>query len=61
MQRAPGKPFSRWAAELPGVKFAATLEFPYSQTTVDVSAEGSRTFGHDIARAIRLFLQGDER
>lgn len=61
MQHDPGKPFSRWAAELPGARFAATLEFPYSQQTVDVSAESSRIFGHDIARAIRLFLQGDER
>lgn len=52
----PGKNFVGWASELPGVMFAATLEFPYSKKQADVSAESARAFGRDIARAIRLFL-----
>jgi hypothetical protein len=55
-----GKPFAHWAAELPGVAAATTIEVAYAnaegQTVTDESA---RALGRDIARALRKYLQTD--
>jgi hypothetical protein len=53
-----GKSFAEWAAELPGVEVAATLEVAYANVHgTTVTPRTARAFGHDLARAIRLFLQ----
>ena len=56
---APSPAMNRgWSSTLPGVLVPITLEFPYA--TADgtvVTAESARAFGHDIAHAIRQYLQ----
>jgi hypothetical protein len=53
-----GKPFARWAAELPGVQAASTIEFPYANVDGQaVTDESARAFGRDLARAIRRYLE----
>ncbi len=53
-----GKSCSRWASELPGVRLASTIEIPYANVAGSpVTAESARAFGHDLARAIRRYLQ----
>ena len=48
---------SRWAADLPGMKMASTVEIPYSNARgKQVTAESARAFGHDLARAIHRYL-----
>ncbi len=48
----------RWAATLPGVKFASTIEIPYANANnrpvTDVTA---RALGQDLARALRKYLE----
>ncbi len=55
-----GKPFAHWAAELPGVVAATTIEVAYANAegreVTDISA---RTLGRDLARALRKYLQTD--
>jgi hypothetical protein len=52
---------SRWAADVPGVKLATTIEFPYANAAGgEVNASTARTFGHDLARAIREYLEATE-
>lgn len=51
-----GRSFGAWACELPEVRFACTLEFPYSKSKVEVSPESARMFGRDVAHAIVEFL-----
>ena len=47
-----------WTSRLPGVIFAATLEFPYSTVgSAALTADSTRLFGKDMARAIRVFLE----
>ncbi len=56
-EQAP-RMYSRWAATLPGMALAATLEFPYATAGgKEVSAASARRFGQDLARAIRRFLE----
>lgn len=51
------KMFGRWAAGLPGVDFASTVELPYATARgAEVNAESARAFGHDLARAMREYL-----
>jgi len=52
------KMFSRWAATLPGIALAATLEFPYATAGgKEVNVATARRFGQDLAHAIRRFLE----
>jgi len=54
---AEPKMFGRWAAGLPGVDFATTIELPYATVRgVEVNAATARAFGHDLARAMREYL-----
>lgn len=49
---------SRWAALLPGVLVASTIEIPYANVAGQpVTAETARALGHDLARAIRRYLE----
>ncbi|MBL8796979.1 MAG: peptidase M14 [Planctomycetia bacterium] len=51
------KAFSRWAAELPGVRFASTLEVAYANADGKVvTDESARTLGRDLVRALRKYL-----
>jgi hypothetical protein len=53
-----GRSASRWAAELPGVRLASTIEIPYANVAGSVvTAESARAFGRDLARAIRRYLE----
>ena len=53
-----GKPFARWAAELPGVRAASTIEIPYANVDGQaVTDESARAFGRDLAKAVRKYLQ----
>jgi hypothetical protein len=57
-----GKPFARWAGELPGMTLASTLEMPYANAEGrTVTAESARAFGHDMARALRTYLQAEKK
>ena len=52
-----GISFARWAGELPGVRVASTIEFPYANVQGhEVTDETARAFGRDLARAIRTYL-----
>ena len=52
------KSFSRWAGEQSGVRLAATIEIPYANVgTIVVTADNARAFGHDLARALRRYLE----
>lgn len=54
-----GKPFSHWAAELPGIRVATTIEVAYANAEGNtVTDETARAFGHDLARALRRYLSG---
>jgi hypothetical protein len=49
---------SRWGAGLAGVKLGTTIEFPYANVgDGEVNADTARAFGHDLARAIRNYLE----
>lgn len=53
-----GSPFGRWAGELPGVRVASTIEFPYANADgKEVNDQTARAFGRDLAKAIRQYLQ----
>ena len=55
-----GKPFSHWAAELPGVRAATTIEVAYANAEgKTVTDDSARALGHDLARALRKYLQTD--
>ena len=55
------KSCSRWGAEQPGVLMASTIEIPYANVgAVLVTAENARTFGRDLARALRRYLENSE-
>lgn len=55
-----GKPFSHWAAELPGVVAATTIEVAYANADGrTVTDESARALGRDLARALRKYLQAD--
>ncbi len=49
---------SRWAALLPGIEVATTIEIPYARAGGrPVTVESARALGRDLARAIRLYLE----
>ena len=55
------KSCARWASEQPGVLLATIIEIPYANVgTVIVTADNARDFGHDLARALRKYLEGLE-
>jgi hypothetical protein len=52
------KSSSRWAGEQSGVRLTTTIEIPYANVgTTVVTADNARTFGHDLARALRRYLE----
>ena len=52
------KSFARWAAELPGIRVASTIETPYANAGgKEVTPDSARAFGRDIARAVRKYLE----
>ena len=52
-----GMSFSRFAAELPGTRAASTIEIAYANAEGDtVTDQSARALGHDLARALRKFL-----
>ncbi len=55
-----GKPLcscTRWMAQQPGIRAAATLEIPYANASGAVVDQQSATlFGEDIAKAMRIYL-----
>jgi hypothetical protein len=54
------KAFSRWAAELPGIKFASTIEVAYANADGKVVTDQSaRALGHDLAKALRKYLSAE--
>jgi hypothetical protein len=49
---------SSWARTLPGISLATTIEFPYANVSGgEVNAGSARAFGHDLAAAIRGYLE----
>lgn len=53
-----GTSIGRWAGELPGVKLATTIEFPYANALGgEVNANTARAFGNDLSHAIREYLE----
>lgn len=49
--------FGGWAASLPGIRFASSLELPYALAgSAEVNAQSARIFGRDLAVTIRDFL-----
>lgn len=53
-----GKTMTRWAAEIPGIDFASTLEVPYANASgTAVTAESARVFGGTFAEAITRYLR----
>lgn len=56
-----GTSFARWAATLPGVRAAATIEIPYANAGgVAVTDQSARALGHDLARALQKYLTDAE-
>lgn len=54
------KAFARWAADLPGVQAATTLELPYANADgKEVNARSARALGHDLTKALRKYLAGE--
>lgn len=52
------KAFSQWAGELPGVTTATTIEIAYSNADgKPVTDHSARALGHDLARALRQYLE----
>jgi hypothetical protein len=53
-----GLSFGRWALDLPGAPATTTLEISYANSNGStITADSARTFGRDLARAIRKFLE----
>jgi hypothetical protein len=53
-----GMSFARWAAGLPGIRAAGTIEIPYANCgTTDVTAVSARALGHSLAAALREYLR----
>jgi hypothetical protein len=56
-----GKSFSRWAQDLPGIRFASSLEIPYANVQgAEMTADAARALGRDLARAIFKFLNSQK-
>ncbi|MCX8038757.1 MAG: M14 family zinc carboxypeptidase [Candidatus Sumerlaeia bacterium] len=57
-ESGPLKSFARWAAELPGIGVATTIEIPYAHASgTTVTADTARALGRDLARAMKAYLQ----
>lgn len=54
-----GISFTKWIiASLPDIKLTSTFEIPYSNSEgVLVTEESARAFGHDMAKALSVYLQ----
>lgn len=51
--------FGTWAAGLPGIWLATTIEIPYANAGGNtVTPESARALGLDLARALRVYLMG---
>jgi hypothetical protein len=49
---------AQWAAGLPGIRVASSIETPYANASGKaVTAESASAFGHDLARALRRYLE----
>jgi len=47
-----------WASKLPNAIFSSTIEIPFSSAFgITVDANSARQFGHDLANAIRIYLE----
>ncbi len=56
------KSCSRWAGEQSCVCLATTIEIPYANVgTTVVTADNARTFGCDLARALRRYLENSTK
>ena len=52
-----GLSFARWASTIEGVKLTFTLELPYANNEgQSVNQTNARTFGNDLAKAIKMYL-----
>ena len=52
------KSCARWASEQPGIILATTIEIPYANVgKVIVTVDNARDFGHDLALALRKYLE----
>ena len=52
----PGAP-ATWVRMLPGVQVGSVLEMPYASAAADeVNQDSARAFGHDLARALHVYL-----
>jgi hypothetical protein len=57
-RRGPGLSMSGWAAEIPGIQIATTLEVPYANASgTAVTPDSARVLGRDLARALSRYLQ----
>jgi hypothetical protein len=53
---------SSWAAGLPGILLATTMEIPYADVSGKrTTPEGVRALGHDLAHAIRSYLEESKK
>jgi len=51
-----------WAGQIDGVRLAATFEIPYANAGGgEVTTDSARAFGHDVARALREYIESLER
>ena len=54
---AGGRSFSRWAATLPGIGLATSIEIPYANARgAEVNQESALSFGEDFGSAIATYL-----
>ena len=57
VNEGPARSFSRWAADLPRVRIASSIEIPYANASgTTVTAENARALGRDLAKALRRYL-----
>lgn len=53
-----GQCFAAWAAELPGVTLASSIEIPYANAQgSEVNARSAEAFGHNLATALARYLR----
>lgn len=53
-----GRSMAGWAAQIPGIDLACTIEVPYAVASAStVTPDSAREFGRNLCRAIRLFLK----
>jgi hypothetical protein len=52
--------FGGWVGNIPGIRCNFCLELPYAVAHgVEVNQESARAFGHDLARALHVYLKAD--